>query len=530
MVKHVDYAQPLMKRLENKPNISKLSRVWRGYLQVLLPEFSLIKEKEGRRLEVAVTEEHFAITDGRGKHDFAQALDEEAGNARILIERELTSFAADPKLQGYRFDASACPFRYANGGVLPIIRIDSEDYFCLIYRDIFPIGWNIANGASDSLDELLDPGRVALREFGEELIIFDESDEQHPVIYTFDPGEENRLPGYQDEAIEAWSRIRPQLQREKCTLRPMPFKWIEGPDQVSVTLQDRHRVTGGYFLNITPQDNAIEVDRFALINLKGNIGILDGEILLGELYNRLIGLFKVATFDRRSETRNFVPDRYFHSGKVGELKDFGPALEKSIMAVGELRSTAQLAEYQDHQHKLDLCPITRAVIGRYFEWGRAGDLAPKSPQLRGAERCQIFISHRSVNAALAYRLFQFLSGQDYQVFFSPESLAHMGESNYAAFINKALDQAECLVVLATNAEDFQSGWVDYEWTSFLNEINGGRKKKGQLFTFVHNVSVNELPYALRSRQMISFNSAAPEPGFDQLARFINEGFRRTGLQ
>jgi hypothetical protein len=38
------------------------------------------------------------------------------------------------------------PFRYASGGVLPILRIGRKEFFCFFYRDIDPVGWNIANG------------------------------------------------------------------------------------------------------------------------------------------------------------------------------------------------------------------------------------------------------------------------------------------------------------------------------------------------------------------------------------------------
>jgi hypothetical protein len=136
-------------------------------------------------------------------------------------------------------------------------------------------------------------------------------------------------------------------------------------------------------------------------------------------------------------------------------------------------------------------------------------------------KCQVFISHKSTNVEYARWLFQFLRQQGYRVFFSDETLAQRGESDYAAAINAALDTAQILVILATSAEDFRSGWVDYEWKSFLNEILSGRKPDGQIFSLLSGLRVAELPFALRSRQMVPFSPLAPHDAFENLKRFID---------
>lgn len=89
-------------------------------------------------------------------------------------------------------------------------------------------------------------------------------------------------------------------------------------------------------------------------------------------------------------------------------------------------------------------------------------------------------------------------------------------------ISEALDNAQVLVVIATEPEDLHSGWVEYEWKTFLNEILSGRKQQAQLFTFLSNVGVNQLPYPLRSRQMVPFSALAPADGFENLGRFIRK--------
>jgi hypothetical protein len=132
------------------------------------------------------------------------------------------------------------------------------------------------------------------REFGEELLIVD-CDNTRPMLYLFDPGEENRPSGYQIEAVQAWKQFIPDLDR--YTRGAIPLKLIDGPDSVAVKSGTCEQLSSGDFLNITPDDNAIEVDQVALINLNGNLRPLDGEIDRGSLLNRIVGLFEVGDDD-----------------------------------------------------------------------------------------------------------------------------------------------------------------------------------------------------------------------------------------
>ena len=100
-----------------------------------------------------------------------------------------------------------------------------------------------------------------------------------------------------------------------------------------------------------------------------------------------------------------------------------------------------------------------------------------------------------------------------------ESLVRLGESDYSDSINRALEEAVVMVVVASRPDQFRSGWVDYEWKSFLNEILS-RRKVGQLFTFTNRVSVAEMPYALRSRQRVTYSDFSLPHSFEELYRFI----------
>ena len=65
--------------------------------------------------------------------------------------------------------------RWCSGGVLPVVHFQGERERALwtpfFFRDIQPIGWNLALGASESVGELNHPNYALLREFLEEILV-----------------------------------------------------------------------------------------------------------------------------------------------------------------------------------------------------------------------------------------------------------------------------------------------------------------------------------------------------------------------
>jgi len=104
---------------------------------------------------------------------------------------------------------------------------------------------------------------------------------------------------------------------------------------------------------------------------------------------------------------------------------------------------------------------------------------------------------------LAKELYELLEANSIKVFMSSISLEQLGESDYKEVIEEALDQAQVMVVVGTSKENLNSKWVKYEWNTFHNEIISGRKQGGRVFTIIENLTVKELPLALRQHQ--SFN-------------------------
>jgi hypothetical protein len=69
------------------------------------------------------------------------------------------------------------PLRWASGGVLSVIRREGDEnrWTPFFFRDIRPLGWNLALGASERGDDLSNPWSFQLREFLEETLVLNDA-------------------------------------------------------------------------------------------------------------------------------------------------------------------------------------------------------------------------------------------------------------------------------------------------------------------------------------------------------------------
>lgn len=80
----------------------------------------------------------------------------------------------DGDLDLWKVYPDGVPLRWASAGYLPIVRTrDGEWWAMLFFRDRFPIGWNVANGGSESEVECADISKLIGREFAEESVLLD---------------------------------------------------------------------------------------------------------------------------------------------------------------------------------------------------------------------------------------------------------------------------------------------------------------------------------------------------------------------
>ena len=97
---------------------------------------------------------------------------------------------------------------------------------------------------------------------------------------------------------------------------------------------------------------------------------------------------------------------------------------------------------------------------------------------------------------LARDLHRTLTAKGVKVFFSERDLS---SSSYVREIYKALDEAKILIVVGTHPSHVVSEWVHAEWETFLTAILGERKPDGEIYTYLENMSVNQLPLELYNR-------------------------------
>ena len=127
------------------------------------------------------------------------------------------------------------------------------------------------------------------------------------------------------------------------------------------------------------------------------------------------------------------------------------------------------------------------------------------------------------DSILAERLYDYLKGRGLRVFFSKRELEFLGVSQYNITISKALEASRFLIAVGCSRRNLESQWVQYEWSSFQNEIRSETKQNGELYVLYKDISPKDLPYALRQHQ--AFN-AAEDGVFERICNFINNAIGR----
>jgi hypothetical protein len=348
-------------------------------LQVLITSFRLQRHgaNGGVTLEIHFDKNAQSISDNLAKEKIRNQI-RNFNKRASAYQAELNKFLLEGKGDVFEFNDSSFPFRYASGGTLPILHSDNQDFYCLFYREIFPIGWNIANGSADTIQELKDPRQVIRRELSEELQMVNPIEETR-FIYEWDKSKQVGLPGF--TAVNRWFRKKhPSLNLNECREKNAELKWLEGPDTLRIKhgIQEPEMITN-CFININALDFGIEIDRIADISIDDDMILFDGEMYGDVPVGAPIGLFPIDEIRNVIENklyREFRPVKYFYEADCFE--DAGNYLDQTIREVyiprlhtGNVLSTAEKDAWdEDNKKKLafDLCPVTRSLLLRYVKF------------------------------------------------------------------------------------------------------------------------------------------------------------------
>jgi uncharacterized protein YegL len=149
-------------------------------------------------------------------------------------------------------------------------------------------------------------------------------------------------------------------------------------------------------------------------------------------------------------------------------------------------------------------------IGKPNEFNEWGELFFKNHDL-------IFLSAKSEDFHSAQQVYSLLKKNGYNVFFSDQTLPHMGKSDYRREIDRALDLAKHMVVVTSRKEYVESKWVEAEWGSFINEKRSGRKQGNIITLITGSMCIEDLPGSLRYYEVLPLEHAL----LDKILRYLN---------
>jgi hypothetical protein len=222
----------------------------------------------------------------------------------------------------------AIPLRWASGGFLPIVNYKGKKWAQLFVRDIFPVGLNVANGASETKDEYKNMHRLIGREFSEETILLSarpraqgEVLQSTFVTFTVDPNANSPVaPFINLKFAKRQNRLRFEHDRIRLTRKPGIERKIfplETPFKLQVTYHNPDLKSSGkqeienVIYSVNPTEFGIEVVWLCNYDLRDGEYLLDGEYHLGRdvLIRRPIILLDM----------EFLREIYEKTGELGKL-------------------------------------------------------------------------------------------------------------------------------------------------------------------------------------------------------------------
>ncbi len=508
----------------NSDCVGRLDQIENHFLQVLVDRFTMRRLPCGINLRVEFDGSAYAIWNSSGK----SWLRENAARQRARVEnhqRVLEDFFSGKGPDSYSYTDANLPFRFVSGGALPVVRIDNENYYALIYRECEPIGWNLTNGGSDNRQEMLNPFITVERELREELIIAHFGRRQR---FVFDMESDN--PEDMPEHVVArhlWSeRLHLPASLDSFDAVPTPIKWIDGPDSLDIRIGSNQRTVNGCFLNINATDGGIEIDRIVKIRVE-DAAFLDGEILNGGLVGSVVGLFEVSRMRRELENksaddrpmREFIPDTYFfnglpHAGNGTLLKTLS---EEYLPHVCKLvGSQERRLTWEAEPCKFDLCPATRSILTRAVNWIK--DEQPPDTSARDSAH-DIFISFPSEDVALADCVYHFLSSNTSKsVYFSTRDM----RPSFANEIDRAIESATLLIAVSTRPEYLRKPWLEYEYNSFnVLKLSNRKPKHAGFISYVAGFDPKFLPLPLLVHKAIEHDAVQPSKSLQEILDVVN---------
>jgi hypothetical protein len=257
-------------------------------------EVYTLSDRKRWKLTVDLTGQSYGIYSNCGKNYLRKRFlpDNPAATTAIMdssveIQRFLSPQTNAGQILPWGLGIGTGPLRWASGGFLPIVQHKGAYWVLFFFRDRFPVGLNLPNGASETKDEYKNIHLLMAREFSEEVIVlsanpFRGATLAQPVFVDAD--------AFVDFHNAQFAKVHANLRQASDSLRinidggflrevdtvRTPFETevrFHGPDMQN----PETRTTRNILYTINPFELGIELIRICTFTLESNEYIIDGE-------------------------------------------------------------------------------------------------------------------------------------------------------------------------------------------------------------------------------------------------------------
>ena len=267
------------------------SRLWTPdcafTITLLFNQINLQRHDDESTLNIDLRNQSCAIYSPRGKQFILSKFLPADPSKYLSLSKDIHDFLVGrSQVSEMSFQINA--LRWASGGFLPIAKWHGRQWVCLFYRDIYPVGWNIANGASETKEEYIYLNRTIYREMIEELAVIRGSPCRYAELehrFLMPPGleliENITSP---PELVKEHNRLRKEHDKVLLELkRGADLNAISTRHSVRVSFHDDWKdatpvITKNILIAINPLELGIEVVKVGKFDLHNDEVLLDGEV------------------------------------------------------------------------------------------------------------------------------------------------------------------------------------------------------------------------------------------------------------
>ena len=117
----------------------------------------------------------------------------------------------------------------------------------------------------------------------------------------------------------------------------------------------------------------------------------------------------------------------------------------------------------------------------------------------------VFLSSKSEDYSISEKVYDFLVSNGLKVFLASRELDRLGEAEYANAIDKVLDTTTHMVVVASSIDNIKSKWVQYEWSTFSNDLKSQFRDGNLITVLADSIVIKDLPASLRHQQSFTIS-------------------------